>query len=234
MSNKQGNSKAKVAQFFKKNVYIILMVLCVIAIAAMVTVAAVLNNNNDSNIDLDNNNNNIVKPDPNPDDGKTDDVVTPPDDGKDVVNPDPTPEPVEKEFLIIAPVVGEIGIGFEDTLPVYHATDNHWRTHEWVNYMASAGTKVSCVFDGKVTVVEKNSYYGTSVEIDHGNGFTTVYKLLDNVSLEVGDTIKQGDVIGEISGTALAEIKEGTHLHFALKKDGQLINPMDFMLEGNK
>lgn len=234
MANKQGNSKAKVAQFFKKNVYIILMVLCVIAIATMVTVAAVLNNRNEPNIDVDNNNNNntVITPDTKPDNSDKD--VIKPDDGKDVINPEPDPEPVEKEFLITAPVLGEIGLGYEDTLPVYHSTDNCWRTHPWVNYMANAGTQVSCVFDGTVTVVEKNSYYGTSVEIDHGNGFTSVYKLLDNVDLAVGDTIKQGDVIGEISGTALAEIKEGAHLHFALKKDGEYINPIDFMLEGSK
>ncbi len=117
---------------------------------------------------------------------------------------------------------------------VFNKTHGYWATHEGVDFTAAEGSEVKCVFDGTVKEVTEDSYHGTTVTIEHQDGFTTVYKLIDGVSLKAGDSVSQGTVIGKVSGTALDEIADGAHLHLELYKDGVCLNPVDYMLEGDK
>ena len=110
----------------------------------------------------------------------------------------------------------------------------HWATHEGIDMVAAAGSKVYCPFDGTVKSVEEDTFYGTTVVITHDGGYETTYRLLDDVALTKGATVKQGDEIGVISDTALAEIAQGAHLHLELTKDGVRVDPADYMQEGDK
>ena len=79
----------KVAQFFKKNIYVILMIICILAIATMITLAVVLNNNNDGDT--------VMKPIVSGDDNSGDvkPPVTDPDDNK-PNKPDDPDDPIVK------------------------------------------------------------------------------------------------------------------------------------------
>lgn len=224
----------RVAQFFKKNIYVILMIVCILAIATMITVAVVVNNKD--NCDQ------VLKPiqsgDKEPDDPP---VITPPDTNEpddpvitppDVEEPD---KPIIKEFILTAPLDSyTIGQEFFDTELVFDPTHNYWATHEGIDFTAEAGSDVKCMFDGQVKSITTDSYNGTVVVIAHQDGFETVYKLLDGVTLKEGADIKQGEVIGKVSDSALAEVASGAHLHLELKKDGKFVNPMEYMLQGDK
>ncbi len=224
----------RVAQFFKKNIYVILMIVCILAIATMITVAVVVNNKD--------NGDQVLKPiqsgDKEPDDPP---VITPPDTNEpddpvitppDVEEPD---KPIIKEFILTAPLDSyTIGQEFFDTELVFDPTHNYWATHEGIDFTAEAGSDVKCMFDGQVKSITTDSYNGTVVVIAHQDGFETVYKLLDGVTLKEGADIKQGEVIGKVSDSALAEVASGAHLHLELKKDGKFVNPMEYMLQGDK
>lgn len=232
MANKTKGSKEKregtpsqagerVAQFFKKNIYIILMIVCILAIATMITVAVVLNNDNGEE---------TFNPNPSGDisSGDIDD------DDKDDDNTGGTIEEPE-EFVVADPIKEyTLGQGFSNTELVFDPTHGHWATHEGLDFMAAAGSDVMSVFDGTVKSVETDSYYGTTVVIEHKDGFESVYKLLDEVSLKAGDKVTKGQVIGKVSDSALAEIASGAHLHLELYKDGEKINPADYMIGGDK
>ena len=224
----------RVAQFFKKNIYVILMIVCILAIATMITVAVVVNNKD--------NGDQVLKPiqsgDKEPDDPP---VITPPDTNEpddpvitppDVEEPD---KPIIKEFILTAPLDSyTIGQEFFDTELVFDPTHNYWATHEGIDFTAEAGSDVKCMLDGQVKSITTDSYNGTVVVIAHQDGFETVYKLLDGVTLKEGADIKQGEVIGKVSDSALAEVASGAHLHLELKKDGKFVNPMEYMLQGDK
>ncbi|MDE5990737.1 MAG: peptidoglycan DD-metalloendopeptidase family protein [Clostridia bacterium] len=224
----------RVAQFFKKNIYVILMIVCILAIATMITVAVVVNNRGEGNevlkpIEPDDPiipDNPVITP---PDDTQPDDpVVTPPE-------PDKPDTPVIKDFILSAPLDSyTLGQEFYDTELVFNPTHKYWATHEGVDFMAAAGSDVKCMFDGQVKSVTTDSYYGTVVTISHQDGFESVYKLLDEVTLKEGDSVTQGQVIGKVSDVALAEIASGAHLHLELTKDGKRVNPMEYMLQGDK
>ncbi|MDE5616179.1 MAG: hypothetical protein K2I78_00140, partial [Clostridia bacterium] len=89
----------RVAQFFKKNIYVILMIVCILAIATMITVAVVVNNRGEGE--------EVLKPIQSGDDKQPDDpVITPPDvnepDDPVITPPDDNKpeEPVVKEFIL--------------------------------------------------------------------------------------------------------------------------------------
>lgn len=223
----------RVAQFFKKNIYVILMIVCILAIATMITVAVVVNNKD--------NGDQVLKPIQSGDKEPDDPVITPPDTNEpddpvitppDVEEPD---KPIIKEFILTAPLDSyTIGQEFFDTELVFDPTHNYWATHEGIDFTAEAGSDVKCMFDGQVKSITTDSYNGTVVVIAHQDGFETVYKLLDGVTLKEGADIKQGEVIGKVSDSALAEVASGAHLHLELKKYGKFVNPMEYMLQGDK
>lgn len=68
--------------------------------------------------------------------------------------------------------------------------------------------------------------YGNYVEIDHGNGITTRYAHLDldSVTVEVGDTVTQGQVIGYMGKTGNSA---GVHLHFEIRVNGVTVDPLN-------
>lgn len=214
----------KVMTFFKKNIYYILMIVCILAIGSMITVAAVVNARKNSG-DTPPVINNPDDEDP----GKND-----PDDedpGKD----DPAPDDKPSGFIIINPIKdAQVDIGFSDAQLVYNPTQNHWATHVGVDFTAEAGSEVMAIFDGKIKSVNTDSYYGTSVVIEHADGYVSTYRLMDNVTVKAGDSVKQGDVIGKVSSSALAECKQAAHLHLELTKDGKAVDPMAYMPEGDK
>lgn len=218
-ANQEGGNK--VLAFFKRNIYFVLIIVCVLAIGTMITIAAV-NGSNDGpsdptiNDNVDDDNNDVDDDDKNQDDDEDD-------------------EDEVKTFAIGA-VLDDytVDIGFSGSELVFNPTMQHWATHEGIDLLAPEGSSVYCAFDGTVKSVDEDTFYGTTVVISHDGGYETTYRLLDEVSVKTGETVKQGDKIGVVSGEALAEIAQGAHLHLELTKDGVRVNPADFMQEGDK
>ena len=225
----EGDGRAKraaanVAVFFRKNIYIILMVLCILAIAAMIVVAAVLGSQPDDMPDTPT----IQQPDE--DDTP---IVTPPEeDDTPVIDPDPVPEwtfapvlPAEQATVIKEHSVDEL---------VFSATENKWKTHIGTDFAAETGSEVKAVFDGTVTAVSTDSYYGGVVEITHENGYVTTCKLLGDVSVAVGDKVESGDVIGKIANGFYFECADAPHVHVELKVNGEYEDISTYLKEGDK
>ena len=83
---------------------------------------------------------------------------------------------------------------------------------------------------GVVRFVQDDSFYGTFVTVDRGDGTCAVYANLASMpAVSVGDWVQAGDVIGAVGTTALCEIGQGTHLHFAVYLDGESVDPLDYL-----
>ena len=79
-------------------------------------------------------------------------------------------------------------------------------------------------FSGVVTERKIDPLYGYMVYIKNDNGLVAVYGSLNDVKVNVGDTVKQGDVIGK-AGTNTIDATLNNHLHFALMKSNEMLNP---------
>ena len=83
---------------------------------------------------------------------------------------------------------------------------------------------VVAAFSGVVTERKVDPLYGYMVYIKNADGLTAVYASLNDVVVNVGDNVKQGDVIAK-AGTNAIDAGLNNHLHFTLMKSGKTINP---------
>lgn len=128
------------------------------------------------------------------------------------------------------PVAGEVSREYSVDALKYDVTMADWRTHDGLDIAAELGAPVCAAADGKVSDVEKDDLYGTTVTIDHGAGMQTVYSNLeDTPTVEVGDSVKAGDTIGAIGSSAICEVSQEPHVHIALIKDGNSVNPQAYL-----
>ncbi len=128
-----------------------------------------------------------------------------------------------KRIPSIRPVAGGVVSGFGNRI---HPINKVRHVHTGIDFMAKTGTPVVATADGEVVVSGiKGNGYGIHVDINHGYGYLTKYAHLSKVSVNVGQKVKRGDVIGYTGNTGLSK---GPHLHYEIEKNGQKINPIDF------
>ena len=204
---------SKMKDFLRKNVYYVLLFACVLAVGTMITLTIVgTTPDDDIVIEAPDNGGDENPPQETPSDNPSED--------------EPSEDVVAKPIIFIAPVSGDILCNFSDTELVYCSTLKQWQTHTGIDYSASQGESVKCVWEGVVIDVSSDMLGGNEVKVDHGDGLITVYGALDEVTVSVGDTLSQGDVLGTAGNSALGEVNLGTHVHFETYLDGVSINPM--------
>lgn len=132
--------------------------------------------------------------------------------------------------LIVDPLVGETVAAFSMDALQYSPTMGDWRTHDGVDIAADPGTQVCAASSGTVLDVRDDEWMGTTVVISHDGGYDTVYANLQSTpTVEVGDYVTAGQVIGSVGKTALGESAEPPHLHFGVTKDGEYVDPSEFL-----
>lgn len=87
---------------------------------------------------------------------------------------------------------------------------------------------VVAALSGTVTKSTKDPILGHVVEIDHGDNVVTIYQSLANAKIQVGDKVKQNDIIGK-AGKSLLKEKDGIQVHFEIRKDGKAVDPLAYM-----
>jgi murein DD-endopeptidase MepM/ murein hydrolase activator NlpD len=96
--------------------------------------------------------------------------------------------------------------------------------HNGIDISAPEGTGVWAADNGVVTMAQGgwNYGYGNVVQIDHGNGFVTIYAHLSVISVGQCQSITAGAPIGAAGNTGNSQ---GAHLHFEIRQNGSPINP---------
>ena len=211
-------TNGKFLTFIRKNAVYLVLSLCILAVG--LSVAFMLINRPNESVDQGSNPPVVTPP---VDDTPSDPVVTPPDQNEDV-------QPVQKPVTFIVPVALTTAVNdYSDTM-VWNSTLGRFSAHKAVDFFAPEGTSVFAVYDGTVKSVETTMLNGTTITIDHGNGLYTVYNsLADGDMVTVGQTVSQGDEIGQVSVTNRQEQKDGAHLHFEVLENGQVIDPDKYL-----
>ena len=86
-----------------------------------------------------------------------------------------------------------------------------------IGIKAPVGTPVRAVAGGSVRVAGAMSTYLTTVIVDHGGGYYSIYASLKDAAVAVGDRVVRGQVIGHVGGESS---DEGPHLHFEIRGQG--------------
>ena len=95
--------------------------------------------------------------------------------------------------------------------------------HYGLDFAQKEGTAIKAMLDGTVTLAESDLYYtGGTLIFDHGHGISTLYMHMQKIFVEVGQKVKQGEVIGTIGSTGRAT---GAHLDIRLNWFGTRLDP---------
>ena len=107
--------------------------------------------------------------------------------------------------------------------------DGTRRFHHGIDIVAPHGKPIVASGDGLVIKAERMRGLGNAVYIAHGFGITTRYGHLSKISVEAGQRVQRGDVIGAMGNTGRST---GTHLHYEVHVDGKAQNPLPYILDG--
>lgn len=98
--------------------------------------------------------------------------------------------------------------------------------HKGVDIAVNTGTNVLACKEGKVVTAAYSSSAGNYVAIYHGGGIYSYYMHCSQLKTSVGKHVEKGQVIARSGSTG---ISTGPHLHFAMYKSGNYVNPMYYV-----
>ncbi|MCL2369956.1 MAG: M23 family metallopeptidase [Firmicutes bacterium] len=203
MSKTYQKTSKKHPNFFKRNIYAILLAISVLVIAVIVTITLILGTRN----------------------------VAPPGE----VEPPPyIPTVTAPEWVM---PVSNVVIGQEAKIDglIWCRTLRQWRSQDGIDFLGAAGAEVYAIMDGTVASVQNTIMHGTVITINHKDGLVSRYKSLDATTfVQVGQTVKSGDRIGTMSDSKIVNAEQGIHLHLQMTQNGRLVDPMQFLPNGDK
>ena len=95
-----------------------------------------------------------------------------------------------------------------------------------IDIKGKPGSEVKTVLGGVVTTITFIRGYGTTIIIDHGSGFYTVYSHVSNVETNVDSQVNSGDVIAYMGDSGSIN---GSQLHFEIWGEGKKLNPENWL-----
>lgn len=120
------------------------------------------------------------------------------------------------------PVVGVVHVTSEFGLRSNPFGTGGYEMHRGIDFAGDIGDIIAATGDGTVTLSGYNGGYGNTVTIDHGYGYETLYAHMSELKVNVGQTVKRGQIVGYLGNTGRST---GPHLHYELRKDDEAINP---------
>jgi len=100
------------------------------------------------------------------------------------------------------------------------------RFHAGIDFGAPSGSTIRAADDGVVIFASWYGGYGRAVIIDHGDSTTTLYAHTSRVFVSEGQQVQRGQAIAAVGSTGFST---GPHLHFEVRKNGEPVNPLNFL-----
>ncbi|MBO5322652.1 MAG: peptidoglycan DD-metalloendopeptidase family protein [Oscillospiraceae bacterium] len=107
-----------------------------------------------------------------------------------------------------------------------HPILGYERMHNGIDMACPAWTPIYATRGGKVTIAKYSDSAGNYVQINHGDGYSSVYMHMIQYVVSYGDYVAQGQLIGYVGNTGLSK---GNHLHFGISYNGTYVNPMEYI-----
>jgi murein DD-endopeptidase MepM/ murein hydrolase activator NlpD len=131
-------------------------------------------------------------------------------------------KPIDK-LKLIAPLEGILSSPFGERIDPNSQVK---KMHKGIDIEAEKGASIKAALPGAVIESGSVPSYGNYIKIKHNNGMTTVYAHCSQLIAQKGQMVEQGEIIARVGDTGVAV---GSHLHFEIWKDGEPLNPIDFI-----
>ena len=132
---------------------------------------------------------------------------------------------------LLWPVSGNILLNYSMDKTVYFSTLDQYKYNPALIISGAEGDQVICGTTGIIKSIDVSAQTGTTVNVDIGNGYELFYGQLKEVPVNVGDYVESKTVLGYVSQPTKYFSVEGCNVYFEMRKDGQPVNPMDYLAE---
>lgn len=130
---------------------------------------------------------------------------------------------LENKLMFTWPLHGRLSSRFGWRVhPIYH----RGRMHKGIDLAVPTGTPIRAAERGRVLWADWKGGSGKCVIIEHPNGMHSYYMHCSKILVKRGQYVTRRSVIAKVGETGLAT---GPHLHFSLKRDGDMINPLKYL-----
>ena len=136
-----------------------------------------------------------------------------------------------EDSKLLWPVNGTILLNYSMDKTVYFSTLDQYKYNPAVIISGAEGDQVISATTGIVKSIDVTAETGTTVNIDIGNGYELFYGQLKEVPVKVGDYVEAKTVLGYVSQPTKYYSVEGCNVYFEMRKDGQPVNPIEYMEE---
>ena len=131
--------------------------------------------------------------------------------------------------MLTWPIDGNVLLNYSMDETIYFSTLDQYKYNPALVIAGQVGQKVKAAEDGKVTSIVKDYETGVTVTVSLGDGYEAVYGQLGEVSVSQGENVEKGDVIGLLGEPTKYYSVEGCNLYFQLLKDGEPVNPLEYL-----
>jgi len=131
-----------------------------------------------------------------------------------------------EEEQLLWPVVGNVLINYSMEKPVYFSTLEQYKLSPAIVIQAEEGQNVLAAARGRITEIKKTEELGNVITMELGNGYEIICGQLTNIQIKEGDVVEKGQYIADVAGATKYYSVEGDNIYFALKKNGEPVNPM--------
>ncbi len=122
---------------------------------------------------------------------------------------------------------GSGSYGWPVSGPVVSGFGQRWgRLHAGVDIASPSGTPIRASAGGSVAIAGWVGGYGNYTCIQHGGGVATCYGHQTSIGVHVGQSVRQGQVIGTVGCTGHCF---GPHVHFEVRVNGTPVDPMGYL-----
>lgn len=137
-----------------------------------------------------------------------------------------TPLLFSDEDTLALPIIGDVLLDYSMDKAVYHATMQQYRYNPALVVAAAEGQDVTAAADGIVSDVYYDAQTGNTIRFDLGSGYMLTYGQLDNITLNPGDRVCAGDIVGKVAKPTIYYTEEGANIYYKLTKDGEPVDPL--------
>ena len=136
-----------------------------------------------------------------------------------------------EDSQLLWPVDGNVLLSFSMDKTVYFSTLDQYKYNPAMVISGAEGDQVIASAPGIVKSIDVTAETGTTVNVDLGNGYELFYGQLKEVPVKAGDYVDAKTVLGYVGQPTKYYSVEGCNVYFEMRKDGQPVNPMEYLVE---
>lgn len=135
-----------------------------------------------------------------------------------------------KDSEMMWPVQGNILLEYNMDNTIYFSTLDQYKTNPALVIQGTEYAPVVAAAKGVVTEISDNEELGVYMKMAIGDNYEVTYGQIINPTVEVGETVEAGATIACVNEPTRYYEKEGYNLYFSVTKDGEPVDPMEFLV----